>query len=233
MTVEQLLETHLPSLSAEEKRKLCLYALRLEETNRLFNLTALSSPEDIVLLHFYDALTLLRTGLFQSGISVLDVGTGGGVPAFPLAVCSDATVTANDATKKKLDFVDAVAREARVCNLTTLCGRAEELGKQKEYREKYDVVVSRGVARMNILAEWCLPFVKPGGRFIAMKGSSGREELEEAKHAIETLGGRIEEVIDCPIPQVEHSHTLLVIEKIRPTDAQYPRANGRIKKKPL
>ncbi len=228
-----LLNRYLPGLTKQQTARLDLYARRLTETNKLFNLTALTDPEEIVLLHLYDSLTLLQAGYFLPGKKVLDVGTGGGVPAFPLAVCTECAVTANDATKKKLDFVEAAAKEAGLDNLSVLCGRAEELGKDPAYRESFDVVVSRGVARMNVLAEWCIPFVKVGGVFIAMKGSSGEEELQEAENAVRTLGGEALPILSCPIPAVSHSHTLLIIQKKRPTGAQYPRPNGRIKKNPL
>lgn len=228
-----LLQTYLPDLSEEQAAKLSLYARRLAETNEQFNLTALTDPKDVVLLHLYDALVLLRTGLFLPDRRVLDVGTGGGVPAFPLAVCSDCFVTANDATAKKLNFIQSVSREADVRNICVLNGRAEELGKDPAYRESFDIVVSRGVARMNVLTEWCMPFVKVGGFFIAMKGSGGEAELREAENAIRTLGGKAESMVSYEIPDVSHTHTLLIIRKARPTDAQYPRPNGRIKKKPL
>lgn len=228
-----LIQTWIPDLTPERALKLDLYARRLTETNRQFNLTALTEPKDIVLLHLYDALTLLRTGLFTAGNTVLDIGTGGGVPSVPLAVCTDCSVTANDATAKKLEFVRSVAEESGLANLSVLCGRAEELGRDPLYRESFDLVVSRGVARMNILAEWCMPFVRTGGFFIAMKGSNGEDELKEAGNAVRILGGETDAVISCEIPDVCHSHTLLVIKKTRPTDAKYPRPNGRIKKKPL
>ena len=231
--IESLMRTHLPGLTEEQYARLGLYAERLEETNRKFNLTSLVAPEEIVLLHFYDALSLLRTGLFVPGASVVDVGTGAGVPAYPLAVCTECAVTALDATVKKLDFLASAAREAGLTSLKTLSGRAEELGKGAPWRESFDVAVSRGVARMNVLCEWCLPFVKPGGRFVAMKGTGGREELEEAKNALKTLGGELLSVTDVPIPETGRTHTLIVVAKTRPTDPKYPRPNGRIMKKPL
>ena len=231
--VESLMRKHLPGLTEEQYGKLDLYAAMLEETNKQFNLTSLVSPEEIVLLHFYDALSLLRTGLFAPGTTVVDIGTGAGVPAYPLAVCSECAVTALDATAKKLAFLSDVSQKAGLSNLKTLAGRAEELGKGAPWRESFDVAVSRGVARMNVLAEWCLPFVKPGGRFVAMKGTGGREELEEAKNALKTLGGELLSVEDVPIPETGRTHTLIVVAKTRPTDPKYPRPNGRIKKKPL
>lgn len=228
-----LTRQYLPSLSEEQYAKLDVIADSLVETNRVLNLTSLTSPEEIALLHFYDSLTLLQTGLFTEGKTVLDVGTGGGFPSLPLAACTGCKVTANDATEKKLHFVAETAKKAGIENLTTLCGRAEELGKNASYREKFDIVVSRGVARMNILCEWCMPFVKKGGYFIAMKGNHGKEELDEAAHAVSVLGGKIEKVINLSIPVFDRTPTLLLIQKTQDTPADYPRSNGRIQKKPL
>lgn len=232
-SVRSLLDTHLPALTEEQKSKLETIADRLAEANRDFNLTSLVSPEEIVLLHFYDSLTLLRTGLFLPGRSVLDVGSGGGFPALPLAVCTDCRIVACDATKKKLDFVAETAKAAGLSGLTTLCGRAEELGRLPGYREKFDLVTARGVARLNILLEWCVPFVAPGGAFVAMKGSRGKEELAEAENAFRVLGCEVESVRDVRIPVFDRSPVLIVFRKTAETDEKYPRANGKIQKKPL
>ncbi len=232
-TIEQLIETHLPDLTEEQSRRLLFIAERLTEVNRVLNLTSLTSPEEVALLHFYDSLSLLRSGLFVGERTVLDVGCGGGFPSLPLAACTSCRVTANDATAKKLRFVEETARGAGIANLSVLCGRAEELGRQSAYREKFDVVVSRGVARMNVLCEWCLPFVAVGERFVAMKGRNGREELAEAENAIRTLGGEVSDVLDVQIPLFDRQHTLLVVHKRTATDETYPRSNGRIQKKPL
>lgn len=231
--IDLLTRRYLPTLSEAAYARLSVIADRLLEANRVQNLTALTEPEEVALLHFYDSLSLLQTGLFNEQQRVLDVGCGGGFPALPLAACTDCRVTANDATAKKLQFVAETAKAAGIANLSTLCGRAEELGRNDEYREQFNCVVSRGVARMNILCEWCLPFVAVGGCFVAMKGNRGREELDEARHAIEVLGGQVETVSDVPIPLFDRSHTLLIIRKVSQTPALYPRSNGRIQKKPL
>lgn len=229
----ELTKQYLPDLSETACARLTVIADRLVEMNKHLNLTALTSPEEVALLHFYDSLTLLSTGLFDGAYDVLDVGCGGGFPSLPLAACTDCRVTSNDATAKKLRFVEDTARAAGIDSLQTLCGRAEEFGRDASYRGGFDRVVSRGVARMNILCEWCIPFVKVGGYFVAMKGNRGREELEEAQTAVQKLGGEIVQVIDAPIPVFDRSHTLLIIKKIAPTDDLYPRPNGRIMKKPL
>lgn len=232
-TIHELTKEYLPSLSEQSYGRLSVIAEKLLEANQNLNLTSLTSPEEVVLLHFYDSLTVLNTNLFEEDCSVLDVGCGGGFPSLPLAACTNCKVTSNDATAKKLRFVADTAKAAGITTLTTLCGRAEELGRNVSYRDSFDRVVSRGVARMNILCEWCMPFVKAGGYFVAMKGNRGREELAEAENAVKKLGGEIFDVIDAPIPVFDRSHTLLVIKKVFPTDELYPRTNGRIMKKPL
>ena len=230
--LNELTRQYLPELTEEQYARLGVIGERLVEVNQSLNLTALTAPEEVALLHFYDSLTLLKTGLFDGAYSVLDVGCGGGFPSLPLAACTDCKITSNDATLKKLNFVSETAKLAGM-EITPLCGRAEELGKEKAYREQFDRVVSRGVARMSVLCEWCLPFVKVGGYFVAMKGNRGREELEEAKNAIKVLGGGEAELFEAPIPVFDRSHTVIVIKKISSTPAEYPRANGRIMKKPL
>ena len=230
--LNELTRQYIPNLTEEQYARLDVIGERLVEVNQSLNLTALTAPDEVALLHFYDSLTLLSTRLFNDAYSVLDVGCGGGFPSLPLAACTPCKVTSNDATAKKLNFVVETAKFAGM-EITPLCGRAEELGKEKAYREQFDRVVSRGVARMSVLCEWCLPFVKVGGYFVAMKGNRGREELEEAMNAVATLGGKVVEVLDAPIPVFGRDHTLLVIQKVAETDEKYPRPNGKIMKKPL
>lgn len=219
-------------LNEVQETQLAKVAECLKRIEGSLNVTDLKTDEEIALLHFADSLTPLSTGLFKNK-KVIDVGCGGGFPTFPLAVgAPDCHFTALDSTAKKLRFVEETAREAGIDNITTLCARAEEAGKG-EHREEYDIAVSRGVARLNVLCEWCMPLVKKGGYFIAMKGNRGREELEEARRAIKTLGGGEAEIYDTPIPVFDRSHTVIVIKKIAVTPGEYPRANGRIMKKPL
>ena len=125
------------------------------------------------------------------------------------------------------------AKKAGIDNLDTLCGRAEELSVLPEHRENYDIAVARGVARLNVLSEWCLPFVKVGGYFVAMKGEKGREEADEAKKAISLLGGELVDIIDVTVPEYEYLHTLVIVKKVKSTPKNYPRKNSQIQKKPL
>ena len=204
---------------------------KLEEKNRVMNLTSIKTPEEAAELHFVDSLYALTEPRVKG--KLLDVGSGGGFPAFPVAIASGFDVTCLDATAKKLDFIKETAASLGLRNVSVLNGRAEELSLDARYREKYDSVISRGVARLNVLCEWCLPYVRPGGVFAALKGSAGKEEAEEAANAIKTLGGKLEYVREYSLPSSGHTHTLVVISKASRTPVIYPRHNSQITKKPL
>ena len=234
MAVSDILRAYLPLLPEETLSRFDIIAERLVNANEKFNLTAITDEKGIALLHVFDSLTLLETGLFTPGKKIIDVGCGGGFPALPLAAAlPGCELTANDSTLKKLDFVLETAKAAGCNNLGVLPGRAEELGRGDRYRESFDIAVSRGVARLNVLCEWCLPFVKEGGYFVAMKGEKWAEESARAENAVKTLGGIFAGTRGCRIPGYGYEHTLVIIEKTRPTPPEYPRANGRIMKRPL
>ena len=233
MSYSEVTKKYRESLSESECASLDIIGNCLCETNKVMNLTALTDERGVGLLHFWDSLTLLDTGIFK-GKRVIDIGCGGGFPSLPLALCAaDCEIVSNDATAKKLNYVAETAKKAGINNLKTLCGRAEELGIDPVQREKYGVAVARGVARLNILCEWCMPFVEVGGYFVAMKGEKGREEAEEAKKAISQLGGELVDIIDITVPEFEYLHTLVIIKKIKNTPKNYPRKNSQIQKKPL
>ena len=204
---------------------------KLEEKNRVMNLTSITDAAEAAELHFADSLYALTEPRVRG--RVLDVGSGGGFPAFPVAIASGSDVTCLDATAKKLAFIKETALSLGINNVSTLCGRAEELSQKSEWREQFDSVLSRGVARLNVLCEWCLPYVKPNGVFVALKGSAGREEAEEALNAVKVLGGRLAYVSEYVLPGSGHTHTLVVIEKISRTPQIYPRRNSLISKRPL
>lgn len=233
MSFSEITKKYRPSLTESECGSLDIIGNELVKTNAVMNLTALTDEKGVGLLHFWDSLTLIDTGLFK-GKRVIDVGCGGGFPSLPLALCaSDCVIVSNDATAKKLNYVAETAKKANINNLQTLCGRAEELSVLPENREKFDIAVARGVARLNVLCEWCMPFVKNGGYFVAMKGEKGREEADEAKKAINILGGELVDIIDVKIPEFEYLHTLVIIKKTKSTPKNYPRRNSQIQKKPL
>lgn len=231
MSISEITASHSP-LPLEEGTlaRLDIIGKRLKEENKKYNLTALTEDEDIAILHFADCLGLVKAVDF-SGKSVIDVGCGGGFPSLVIAAAvPGATVYGLDSTAKKLVFVEETATAAGMDNVRVMCGRAEELVKYK--RESFDLAVSRGVSRLNILAELCLPYVKVGGIFAAMKGGAGAAEATEAEKAIAKLGGRIKEIIATPVKGGE-DHCVIVVEKLRPTPEEFPRQYSRIKSKPL
>ena len=203
---------------------------RLVEKNKVMNLTALTEMRDVIIGHFADSLAAADE--IKEGARVIDVGCGGGFPTLPLAIARpDISVTALDSTAKKLVFVSEVANELGL-NVKTLAMRAEYAAKMPEYRENFDVCVSRAVARLSILDEICLPFVKKGGRFIAMKGAGADEEYDEAKKGIALLGGTLFENKKSTLADFG-ARALLVIDKVEKTPEKYPRAYAKIKKSQL
>lgn len=207
---------------------------RLIATNELVNLTSIDTPEGVALLHFADSLTLLP--YLEPGETLLDVGSGAGFPALPIAIAMpDVRVTALDATQKKIAFAADAAVDLGLRNFSALCGRAEELGAGPPYRERYDVVTARAVGKLNILCEICLPFVRVGGRFIAMKSLSAAEEIAQARQALTETGGEIAENITLTLQgeDEELTRNLIIIQKIAPTPKIYPRRYSQITKNPL
>jgi len=219
------LETHEKSI----ERFRCYYEL-LTERNKVMNLTAISGEEDCARLHFLDsAAPLLLADM--AGKSVIDVGTGAGFPGLPLKIMDpEISLTLLDSLDKRIRFLGEVCAETGLEDVELIHGRAEEPG---ERRETYDFAVSRAVARLSMLCEFCLPYVKPGGAFIALKGPALSEELEEAKKAISILGGKVERVFEYPVPGTELRHNMVIIRKVAPTPKQYPRRFAMMKKSPL
>ena len=215
---------------AEQAEALCDYAEFLVSENEKYNLTALTAPEDIAVKHFLDSLLPLKFGFPPGGAKVIDVGSGAGLPAIPLAVARpDLDVTALDATVKKVAFIEKAARVAGV-KVAAVAARAEEAAKPP-LRGNFDCAVSRGVAALNVLCELCMPFVKVGGVFLAYKGRGADAEIAEAKNAIAVLGGEVERVERAEIGGAERA--LVFIRKVKPTHDVYPRPFAKIKKKPL
>lgn len=200
----------------------------LLQQNQVMNLTAITEIPQIVGLHLLDSATLCH---HVTQGRLLDLGTGAGFPAIPLKIlCPSMEMTLLDALQKRLDWLETLAEALDLTQVETLHGRGEDLGHDPFYRESYDVVTARAVADLRILAELALPFVKVGGRFLAMKGCDSQEELEKADRTITALGGRVIECRDHPIPQMNLSHRVIVVEKVASTPSQYPRRWAKIKK---
>ena len=220
-------------LAAEEKqvKALAEYGRLLLETNAVTNLTAITDPAAVAQLHFLDSAALLTAADFTGGKTVADVGSGAGFPGVPLRILRpDIRLTVLDSVGKKMDFVRTACAQLDMEDVQCLWGRAEEM---PELRERFDIVTSRAVAELDLLAELCLPMAKVGGWFLAMKGPDCEEEVSKADFAIRTLGGRVREIKRYAIPGTDVTHAVVLVEKIKTTPPQYPRRWAQIKKKPL
>ena len=204
----------------------------LIEKNKVMNLTGITEPKEVILKHFIDSLTILK--YINKSDTVIDVGTGAGFPGLPLRI-SDTSLkmTLLDSLNKRINFLNEVIEHTSLDKVNTIHGRAEDFGKNVEYREKYDIATSRAVAPTNILLEYMMPFIKVGGKCICMKGGNCDEEIENAKNAIKILGGKIEKIEKFNLPNSDNNRTILVIKKVKKTDKQYPRNAGIPTKKPL
>lgn len=212
----------------EKYRKYCDHLL---ETNKVMNLTAIEGEDDTARLHFLDCAALLRFGDFK-GKRLIDVGTGAGFPGLALKIAEpDISLTLLDSLDKRIGFLKSTCDLLGLKDVECIHARAEEI--PYGFRESFDIAASRAVARLNVLAELCLPYVKPGGSFIAMKGPEVDEELDEAKPAIKRLGGRTEAVNKYKVFGTDIIHSAIIIRKVSSTPAGYPRKWSQIKKKPL
>jgi 16S rRNA (guanine527-N7)-methyltransferase len=208
------------------------YYKLLTEKNKVMNLTAITEETEVARLHFLDCLALLQFCDFR-GKTVIDVGSGAGFPGFPLAIWEKSmSLTCLDAQRKRVNFLTEAAEALGLANVTCIHGRAEEAARTA-LGEHFDYALSRAVARLNVLCELCLPFVRPGGAFVAMKSVDTEEEISEAKPAVKLLGGKIRQVADYTIPGTEVTHRAVIIQKLTPTPKGYPRRFARIQKEPL
>lgn len=220
------------SLPNEVTEQLEIYGNLLLQWNEKINLTAITEPEEIVTKHFIDSLSLLKFYDIKNGEKVLDVGTGAGFPGMVLKILRpNAEVTLLDGHAKRFLFLEDLQKNMGL-KATNLHHRAELASKEEKYREKFDLVTARAVARLPVLAEYCLPFVKNNGWFYAMKGPDGKEELKEASQAISLLGGNSPSFYE-EILSGEHTRIFIAVNKKAKTPEKYPRASGQIKKKPL
>ena len=219
----------LPSAAAEAFEK---YYEVLEEQGRHINLTAIKKPEEVSRLHFLDSLALLKAADFKNA-RVIDIGSGAGFPGIPLKIAEPTIeMTLIDATNKRVQFINDICA-ALGMDAACICARAEESSHEPDMREQFDIATSRAVASLNILSELCLPFVRVGGLFLAMKSTEAQDEVEQALSAIETLGAHIENTTDYIIPGTETTHRIISIRKIVPTPQTYPRRYAKIKRAPL
>ena len=216
-------------LSDRQAGQFCRYCELLLEKNQVMNLTAIREPDKVATLHFLDCMALLNVTDFREK-SVIDVGCGAGFPGLPLKIAEPSIhLTLLDSLNKRVVWLRDELLPALEVEADCVSGRAEEYA--AAHREQYDIATSRAVARLNLLAELCLPLVRPGGYFLARKGQDAAEEVQEAERAVRTLGGRVERIWEYPVEDAVHR--VVVIKKVASTPAKYPRQFAKIKKQPL
>ena len=218
-------------LTKEQIEKYYNYMNLLLEWNEKINLTAIIDPKEIILKHFVDSLTIAK--YIKDDEKLIDVGTGAGFPGIPLSIVKENTdIVLLDSLNKRINFLEEVKENLKLENITTIHGRAEEFGKNKKERETYDIATSRAVAPLNILLEYLLPLVKVGGKAICMKGSN-IEEIENAKNALEILGGKIEKIEEITLPNSDIKRNIIIVKKVKNTPSKYPRKPGTPSKEPI
>lgn len=220
------------NLTDEQEQKFYEYMKLLKEWNEKINLTTITEEQDILLKHFIDSLTILK--YLNDNDNIIDVGTGAGFPGIPVKIVNETlNVTLMDSLNKRILFLNDVIEKLKLEGIKTVHARAEELGRNKEYREKYDVVTSRAVANLSTLLEYMMPFAKVGGTCICMKGPNIEEELENADLAIKELGGKLEKIENFKLPGSDIERNIIIIKKVRNISNKYPRKAGTPAKEPL
>ena len=210
------------------------YMRLLQEWNEKINLTAILEDEEIIKKHFIDSIKAFKRDEFKKNVNMIDVGTGAGFPGIPIAIMNpNINVTLLDSLNKRIKFLDIVISKLGLKNIKTIHSRAEDGGKNRDLREKFDIATSRAVANMTVLSEFCLPFVKVGGSFVALKGPLVDEELNQSRNAIGTLGGKLQDVIKVDIEDTELKHNIVVVNKVKECPMSFPRKAGMVTKKPL
>ena len=210
------------------------YYKLLIEWNEKINLTAITEEKEAGYKHFVDCISPIGCGVVKSNMKIIDVGTGAGFPGLPLKIAMpELKVTLMDSLNKRINFLNEVVFTLGLSDVSTVHARAEELGKNKAYREQYDLCISRAVANLATLSELCLPFVKVGGLFVSMKGPKAEEELAVAKKAIELCGGEFVEIKNYAIDETDYDHNLVIIKKVKPTPPKYPRNAPKPAKEPI
>ena len=237
-----LQELHITLSDAQTEQFITYYEM-LVEKNKVVNLTAITDFDEVLKKHFVDSLSLVKICDLDSGyfsnfagqeISLIDIGTGAGFPGIPLKITfPDMKVTLMDSLNKRVDFLNEVIGTLKLDGIGAIHGRAEDFAKPDQLREKYDLCVSRAVANLSTLSEYCLPYVKVGGKFISYKSEKVAEELQEAENAISILGGKTEDQIAFTLPDSDIYRNLVVIDKISETPQKFPRKAGTASKKPL
>lgn len=218
----------------ETIEKFSKYREILVEWNQKMNLTGIEDEKEVFIKHFLDSLASVKKGYIKDGMSIIDVGTGAGFPGLPLKIClENSKVTLLDSLNKRINFLSEVCSSINIEDIELIHGRAEDFGKDENYREQYDIATARAVAGLPILMEFCTPFIKVGGYFVCLKGPNADTELEESKKAMEVLGLEFVEKIDVKLPEIELKHNIVVFKKVSSTPTKYPRKAGKPVKNPI
>ena len=226
------------TLSGEQKQQFLTYYEYLVEKNKVMNLTAITEYEEVITKHFLDSLAVVKTSCFKpeklAGKRLIDIGTGAGFPGIPLKITfPELEILLLDSLNKRINFLNEVTEMLGLTKINTVHGRAEDYAKQKGYRESFDFCVSRAVANLSTLSEYCIPFIKQGGCFISYKSGSVDQELIQAEKAVKILGGQREEVVRFSLADTDMDRSFVVIRKAKPTPKKYPRKAGLPSKEPL
>ncbi len=220
------------NLTEKQTQQFLKYYEILVETNKVMNLTAITEFDEVIEKHFLDSLSLVRVFDLNRNVKILDLGTGAGFPGIPLKITfPEIDIVLADSLNKRVKFLNEVVETLQLNQVETVHGRAEELAKNKKYREQFDLCTSRAVANLSSLSEYCIPFVKEGGRFISYKSGEIEEEVDQAKRAIHVLGGKLDQVYKFDLH--EQKRSFVIIEKVKKTPAVYPRKAGTPTKEPL
>ncbi len=222
------------TMNNEQAEKFIIYMELLLEYNKHINLTAITDKEEIIIKHFLDSLIPMSILNFKDNKNVIDIGTGAGFPSIPLKIMlPNVNFVLLDSLNKRINFLNEVIKTLNLKNIKTVHGRSEDYGQNDMYREKFDFAVSRAVANLTVLSEFCLPFVKVGGNLLALKGKGAKKEVNESLYAINTLGGKILNVEKVELPYTSIQREIVFINKISETPKKYPRKAGKVTKKPL
>lgn len=222
------------TLDENQKKQFTDFYEYLVEKNKVMNLTGITEFQEVLIKHFLDSLACVKAVDMSRIKRIMDIGTGAGFPGVPLKIAfPHLEACLLDSLKKRVNFLEETFQMLKLENITAIHGRAEEYAKNKQYRETYDLCVSRAVSNLATLSEYCLPYVKTGGYFISYKSGTVQEEVEQAQKAVKILGGKIQDIVYFQLPDSEIQRSLVVIEKIKATPGRYPRKAGTPLKEPL